>query len=192
LSPNNNVHEYYNRQCFENELLASPSRQIWQIEKAVNPTTSPREWRQEQLGGRENPSPWSIAQLEIPKKLGAEKRRETHFLSNEYKAKLIEAYLERETCGARKWVEDSEAAVQQVQDDMTHAETAGLMSSEPEMRVEEMLVDIGARLSDLASYNNGEDGEEDDDEETEQGNLSEDDEPGWVMGTITKTVQPRM
>jgi len=29
-------------------------------------------------------------------------------------------------------------------------------------------------------------------EETEQGNLSEDDEPGWVMGTITKTVQQRM
>ena len=35
----------------------------------------------------------------------------------------------------------------------------------------------------------GKRGEAEDDEETEQGKLSEDDEPGWVMGTITKTVQ---
>jgi len=50
---------------------------------------------------------------------------------------------------------------------------------------------IGESLSDLASSDDGEDGE-DEDEETAQGKLSEDDEPGWVMGTITKTVQPRM
>ena len=55
-----------------------------------------------------------------------------------------------------------------------------------------MLVAIGDSLSDLASSDDGEDGEDDDDEETEQGKLSEDDEPGWVMGTITKTVQQRM
>jgi hypothetical protein len=29
---------------------------------------------------------------------------------------------------------------------------------------------------------------DDEDEETEQGKLSEDDEPGWVMGTISKMV----
>jgi hypothetical protein len=50
---------------------------------------------------------------------------------------------------------------------------------------------IGDSLSDLASSDDGEDGE-DEDEETEQGKLSEDDEPGWVMGTITKTVQQHM
>jgi len=55
-----------------------------------------------------------------------------------------------------------------------------------------MLVAIGGSLSDLASSNNGEDGEDEDKEETEQGKLSEDDEPGWVMGTITKTVQQHM
>jgi len=55
-----------------------------------------------------------------------------------------------------------------------------------------MLVAIGDSLSDLASSDNGVDGEDEDDEETEQGKLSEDDEPGWVMGTITKTVQKRM
>jgi len=41
-------------------------------------------------------------------------------------------------------------------------------------------------------YNDGEDGEDEDDEETEFGQLSEDDEPGWAMGTITKPVQQRM
>jgi len=55
-----------------------------------------------------------------------------------------------------------------------------------------MLVAIGDSLSDLPSSDDGEVGEEEDDEETEQGKLSEDDEPGWVMGTITKTVQQRM
>jgi hypothetical protein len=55
-----------------------------------------------------------------------------------------------------------------------------------------MLVAIGDSLSDHASSDDGEDGEEEDDEQTGQGNLSEDDEPGWVMGTITNTVQQRM
>jgi len=74
---------------------------------------------------------------------------------------------------------------------MNHAETAGLTTREPEKTFEEMLVAIGDSLSDHASSDNGEDGE-DEDEEIEQGKLSEDDEPGWVMGTITKTVQQRM
>jgi len=100
--------------------------------------------------------------------------------------------VERETAGARKRVEDAEAAVQQEQEDMTRAEIAGLMSSEPEKTFEEILVSLGDSLSDLASSDDGENGEDEDDVETEQGNLGEDDEPGWVMGTITKTVQQRM
>jgi len=48
-----------------------------------------------------------------------------------------------------------------------------------------MLVAIGGSLSDLAISDDGEDGEDEDDEETEKGKLSEDYEPGWVMGTIT-------
>jgi hypothetical protein len=74
---------------------------------------------------------------------------------------------------------------------MTHAEIAGLTSREPEKTFEEMLAAIGDSLSDLASSNDGEDGEDEDDEDTEQGKLSEDDEPGWVMGTITKMVQQK-
>jgi len=129
--------------------------------------------------------------LRSKNKLAAEKRRETHFLSSEEKEKWIEDYVERETAGARKRVEDAEAAVQQEQDDMVHTEIAGLTSREPEKTFEEMMAAIGDSLSDLASSDDGEDGE-DEDEDTEQGKLSEDDEPGWVMGTITKTVQQRM
>jgi hypothetical protein len=55
-----------------------------------------------------------------------------------------------------------------------------------------MLAPIGASLSDLASSDDREDEDDEDDDETEQGKLIEDDEPGWVMGPITKTVQQRM
>jgi hypothetical protein len=126
------------------------------------------------------------------KKLAAEKRRKTHFLSNKETEKWIADFVERETAGARKRVEDAEPAVQQVQDNMTHAELAGLTSRMPEKMFQEMLVAIGDSLSNLASSDDGEEAEDEDDEETEQGKLSEDDEPGWVMGTITKTVQQRM
>jgi hypothetical protein len=70
---------------------------------------------------------------------------------------------------------------------MVHAEIAGLMSRELEKMFEEMLVVIGDSLSDLATSDDGEDGEDEDDAETEQGNLSKDEEPGWVIGTSTKT-----
>jgi hypothetical protein len=50
--------------------------------------------------------------LRSKKKLAAEKQQETHFLSNEEKEKWIEDFVERETAGARKRVEDAEAAVQ--------------------------------------------------------------------------------
>jgi len=133
-----------------------------------------------------------LRSLRSKRKLAAEKRRETHFLSNGEKEKWIEDYVERETAGARKRVEDAEVAVQQEQDHMTHAEIARLTSREPEKTFEEMLVAIGDSLSDLASADNGEDAEDEDEEETEQGMLSEDDEPGWVMGTFNKMAQQCM
>jgi len=56
---------------------------------------------------------------------------------------------------------------------------------------EEILNSIGDTLSDLASSKDVQDGQdkEDDEDGTELGKLSDDDEPGWVMGTFTKTVQ---
>jgi len=130
----------------------------------------------------------AFCSLQSIQKLAAKKQRQTHFLSNEEKEKWIEDYVERETAGARKRVEDAEAVVQQELDDMQNAENAGLTNRELETPFEEMMVAIGDSLSDLASSDNGEDGEDEDDEETEQGKLSEDDTPGWVMGRITKTV----
>jgi hypothetical protein len=60
------------------------------------------------------------------------------------------------------------------------------------MTCEEMMVAIGDSLSDLVSSNEFEVVEDEDNEQTEQGKLSEDDEPDWVIGTITKTVRQRM
>jgi len=97
----------------------------------------------------------ALRSLRSKKRLAAEKRRETHFLSNEEKEKWIEDFVERETTGARKRVEDAEAALQQEQDDMTHAELAGLTSRKPEKTFEEMLVGIGDSPSDLASSDDG-------------------------------------
>jgi len=115
-----------------------------------------------------------------------------HFLSNEENAKWIENYdVESETAGARKRVEDAEAAVQQEQEDSKNAEKAGLTNFECEKRFEEMMVAIEDSLSDLASSDDGETGAYEQDAETEQGKLSEDDQLG-LMGTITKTVQQYM
>jgi hypothetical protein len=133
-----------------------------------------------------------LRSLKLQKKVGVEEQRETHFLSNNEKEKWIEDYVEQETAGARKRVEDAEAAVQQEQEDMTHAEIVRLTSRDPEMTCDVMLVAIRDSLSDLVSSDDGEDGEDEDDEVTEQGKLSEDDEPGWVKGTISKTVPQRM
>jgi len=134
----------------------------------------------------------ALCRLRSEKKLVAEKQWETDFLSNEEKEKWIEYYVERETAGARKQVEHAEEAVQQEHEDMEHAEIAGLTTREPEKTLEEMMVAIGDTLSDLACSNDGEDGEDEDGKETDQAQLSEDDEPGWVMGTITKPVQQLM
>jgi len=111
--------------------------------------------------------PEALRSLRSKKKLAAEKGREMHYSSNEENEKWIEDYVERETAGARKRVEDAEAAVQQEQDDMMQAEIAGLTSRESEKTFEEMLVAIRDSLSDLATSDDGEDGEDEDDEETE-------------------------
>ena len=61
----------------------------------------------------------------------------------------------RETAGAIKRVEDTEAAVQQEQDDMMHAEIAGLPPREPENTFEEVMAAIVDNLSDLACSDDG-------------------------------------
>jgi len=102
--------------------------------------------------------------------------------------------VERETTVARKLVLDAEIAIKQEQDDMRNAEKAGVTTTKPERTFGEMLNAIGDCLSDLASSNDQEDREDEDDDEEDPagGRLSEDEEPGRVMGTISKTVQYHM
>jgi len=62
------------------------------------------------------------------------------------------------------------------------------MNTEPEETLHGMKFAIRDSWSDLVSSDDGEDEEDNDDDPTEQGKLSEDDEPGWVMGTISTMV----
>jgi len=102
--------------------------------------------------------------------------------------------VETETAVARKRVQDAETAIMQELKDMTTAESAGATTTKPETMFEVMLNAIRDSLSNLASSDNEQDGEdeEDDEEDTELGKLCDQDEPGWVMGTISKTVQHHM
>jgi len=79
-------------------------------------------------------------------------------------------------------------------ENMTNAEKAGLTTRKPKKRLKEMLNVIGDSLSNLASSDDEEDGEDevDEKENTQLGKLSKDDEPSWVMGTISRTVQQCM
>jgi len=115
-----------------------------------------------------------------------------HFLSTNEREKWIENYVESETTGARKQVQDGEVAISQQQKDTETAEKMGLTPRDPTIVFHKMMSSFGDSLSDIASSNDGENGEVEDDEEREQGQLSKDDEPGWVMGTISKMVQQCM
>jgi len=136
----------------------------------------------------------ALRNLRSKKKLEVGKQPETHVLSNEEQEKQIEDYVERETAEARKWVEHAEPAIMQQQDHMKNAEKAGLTTTKPEKSFEVMLNAIGDGLGDLARTENGQDGEHDDADEEDPagGKSSNDDKPGWVMGTISTTVQYRM
>jgi len=98
--------------------------------------------------------------------------------------------MERETAMARKRVRDAETAIMP---DIITAENGGATTGKPEPMFEEMLNPIGGSLSDIDSSDDEQDAQdEQDDEDTQLGKLRDDDEPGWVMGTITKMVQYRM
>ena len=77
---------------------------------------------------------------------------------------------------------------------MRNAEHAGLTTTKPEIPLEEILNAIADNLSDHASSYDWEDGEDefDNEDDPELGKPSEDDEPGWVIGTISRTVENRM
>ena len=122
------------------------------------------------------------------------KRREMHFLPCEEEEIWIEVYVENETAVRAQQVHDAETAVVQAPEDMSTTENAGGTTSNPEKVFQEMLNAIRDSLSDLLSSDDEQDeeDEEDDEEDTELSKRSHDDEPGWVMGTISKTVKHRI
>jgi len=77
---------------------------------------------------------------------------------------------------------------------MRNAEKAGSTTRKPGNTVKERLNAIDDTRRDLASSDNEEDGddEENDEEDTELDKVSEDDEPGWMMGAISTTVRQHM
>jgi hypothetical protein len=91
----------------------------------------------------------------------------------------------------RKRVQDAETTIMQEQEHMNNVEMEQSATTKPETTSEEILNAIRDSLSDLASSEAKEDeaDHDDDDEDTEFGKLSEDDQPCWVMGTISKTIQ---
>jgi len=70
----------------------------------------------------------------------------------------------------------------------------GLTTTKLDTTCAEMLNAIGDSLSYLASSDDEEDGEDEDDEGEDPagGKLRKDDEPSWVIGTISNTVRYRM
>jgi len=102
--------------------------------------------------------------------------------------------MNRETALVRKRVQDAETAIMEEQEPMRNVEKARSTTTQPETTCEEMLNAIRDSLSDLASSEDEEDGEDEDDDEedTQLGKLGKDEEPGWVMGTISETIQQRM
>jgi hypothetical protein len=129
----------------------------------------------------------ALHSLRSKKKLAAEKRQETHFLSNEEKEKWIEDFVERETAVARKRVQDTETVIMH---NMMTADNGAATTGKPKTAFEEILNAIGDSLRDLPCSDDEQDGEDkdDDEEDTALGKLSDDDEPGWVMGIITNVV----
>jgi hypothetical protein len=74
---------------------------------------------------------------------------------------------------------------------MSTAEDAGATTTKLETIFEDILNAIWNCLSDLASSDDEQDGDniENNKEDTVLGKLSDDDEPGWAMGTTSNTVQ---
>jgi hypothetical protein len=134
----------------------------------------------------------ALHNLRSKKNLVAEKQCEIHILSNEEKEKCTNHSVGRQTAVARMQIEDAEAAISKEQENTDTTEIVGLMTREPEKMFHKLMVAIRESLSDIASSEDRDNVEEKDDEQTEQGKLSEDDELGWVMGTISKTVEQCM
>jgi len=68
----------------------------------------------------------------------AEKRQETHCVSNKEKEKWIGDDVEGETTVARKWVQDAETAIMQKLEDITTAENVEEKTGKPKSTFEDI------------------------------------------------------
>jgi hypothetical protein len=68
----------------------------------------------------------ALHSVQSKKKLSAENRRETYFVSNEEREKWIEDYVKQETTVGRKRVQDAETAMKQEQEHMGNGHTQNL------------------------------------------------------------------
>jgi len=195
ISPNNKVNTRYNVQCSEKELFCTSCGHLRQIDKAVHMLTSSSKWRQEWLGGRKGPSVGSIAQLTIQKEAFSREKTRNALCSKQWREREMDrGFCEgRNHCGKEtsSSCRDSDYARAQRYE---YCWKCGSDNQQARTTFEEMLNAIGDSLSDLASSDHKQDGEdkEVDEDDTELSKLSDDDEPGWVIGTISKIVQHRM
>jgi len=163
--------------------------------KSTMRSTRRRHQANECKSGFETERVWAfgaVHSMRFKTKLAAKTRPEMQVSSIEEKEKRIKDWVQRETAGARQRVKDPDAAIKQEQEYTRTAENNGLTTSKHGMRFQEMMVAIRNSLSDLTNSDDGDDGDDEDDEDTEQGKLSEDDESGWVMGTISKMLVQRI
>lgn len=93
---------------------------------------------------------------------------------------------------ARERGKDAQTAIKQELEDMRYSKNAELTNRKQKNAFEEMMIAIEDSLSNLASFDDAKDGNDKDDEDSELWKLSEDDQTGWVVGTISKIVQQYM
>jgi len=128
--------------------------------------------------------------LQSQMEVTVERRRKSHFSTIEQKENWIKDHVDSDTAVARQQVADSETVIKQEQEDMRHAEKAGLTTRKPKKTFEEILNAIRDSLTNLASSDDAEDPEDEEDNHTNAAlrNLTDDDKPGCVMERITRTV----
>lgn len=92
---------------------------------------------------------------------------------------------------AIKRFEDAETAIKQELEDLKNAEKAGFTTRKSEKLFDMMLNTFGDSVTYLecSDIEEHREDEEDNAQDTELCKLSKDEEPGWVIGAISKTIK---
>jgi len=103
---------------------------------------------------------------------------------------VIEDYVDIDSAVVRKQGEHTEAEIKQEQEDMRNTEKARVTTRKDKQTLQEKFNTPSDSLSNLESSDTDEDGEykEVEQEDTEQDNISIDDEATWLMGTNCNSI----